>query len=100
MLGLSSSNKQFSSTATLHMVETKVPHYIARDRIVLRFFCHFFEKDMQMSREPIRKFVGPSTARLFVLHIYLEDNSIEILEERVPNSGMIHPPFTPLVPFP
>ena len=91
---MSSSNKQFSSTATLRMVETRVPHYIAAERIVLRFFCHFFEKDIQMSREPIRKFVGPSTARLFVLHIYLEDNSMEIFEERVPNSGTIHTPRT------
>lgn len=67
---------------------SKVPRFVETDKQVLRFFCHFFDKDTQVTHRPnLLKVRHPSTARLFNLMIYLNDFTVEITEEKQVNSG-------------
>lgn len=72
----------------------RVPRFVEKDKQVLRFICHFFDKDVQLTRKPLRK-VTPSapTTRYFTIYIYLENYSIEIIEDTIPNSGIGGGPF-------
>lgn len=58
-----------------------VPKFIETDKQVLRFLCHITEME-RGSRVPT-----PINIRFFTLLIYLEDNTFEIIEDRIPNSG-------------
>jgi hypothetical protein len=77
--------KDLNQTATTfreEKQETNVPKYVQTEKQVLRFYCHFFEIDRNQKR-PV-----PSNVRLFTLLIYLEDVTCEIIEDRIPNSGI------------
>eukprot|EP00602_Paraphysomonas_sp_CaronLab_P002925 CAMPEP_0185028900 /NCGR_PEP_ID=MMETSP1103-20130426/14960_1 /TAXON_ID=36769 /ORGANISM="Paraphysomonas bandaiensis, Strain Caron Lab Isolate" /LENGTH=882 /DNA_ID=CAMNT_0027563475 /DNA_START=1 /DNA_END=2646 /DNA_ORIENTATION=+ len=84
-----------TASGTLRMSQSfnKVPKYVETYKQVLRFYCHFFDKDVQRSRKPLRKFRSASTARLFTLLVYVEDTTCELAEERTPNSGIVGGPF-------
>ena len=82
------------STVTLNpksSVQTplsKVPRFVETDKQVLRFFCHFFDKETQITHHPdLLKVKHPSTARLFTLLVYLNDFTVEIVEDKQSNSG-------------
>jgi hypothetical protein len=67
---------------------SKVPRYVETDKQVLRFFCHFFDKETQITHHPdLLKVKHPSTARLFTLLVYLNDFTVEIAEDKQMNSG-------------
>jgi hypothetical protein len=59
-----------------------VPKFVETDKQVLRFLCHITEME-RGSKRPI-----PINIRFFSLLIYLEDNTFEIIEDRIPNSGL------------
>lgn len=69
-------------------VPPKVPRYVETDKKVLRFFCYFVDKDVLITKKPLRKTQPGPTARYFTLLIYLEDFTIEILEDHAENSGI------------
>mmetsp|Transcript_28414 Transcript_28414/g.64421 ORF Transcript_28414/g.64421 Transcript_28414/m.64421 type:complete len:933 (-) Transcript_28414:35-2833(-) len=54
-----------------------ITQYLRNDRKVLRFYCHWNDRgsDGAMERRP------------FVLHYFLADDTIEVLEVNTPNSG-------------
>ena len=67
---------------------SKVPRFVETDKQVLRFYCHFFEKETQVTHRPdLLKVKYPSTARLFTMLIYLNDFTVEIIEDKQVNSG-------------
>jgi hypothetical protein len=58
-----------------------VPKFVETEKQVLRFLCHITEMERGAKRPT------PVNIRFFTLLIYLEDNSFEIIEDRIPNSG-------------
>jgi hypothetical protein len=67
---------------------SKVPRFVETDKQVLRFYCHFFDKETQITHHPdLLKVKHPSTARLFTLLVYLNDFTVEIVEDKQVNSG-------------
>jgi hypothetical protein len=62
--------------------QSMVPKFVETDKQVLRFLCHITEME-RGSKRPT-----PINIRFFSLLVYLEDNSFEIIEERIPNSGL------------
>lgn len=58
-----------------------LPKWVAYDRDVLRFWCHFTETILYSNTESLRY-------RHFVLYYYLEDDTIHISELKQENSGM------------
>lgn len=82
------------STVTLNpnsssqIPSSKVPRYVETDKQVMRFYCHFFDKETQITHHPdLLKVKHPSTARLFTLLVYLSDFTLEIAEDKQVNSG-------------
>jgi hypothetical protein len=68
---------------------TQVPRYVETEKQVLRFFAHFFErKRPEAGIEFRRTNTEHENARLVTILIYIEDESIEIHEDRVLNSGI------------
>lgn len=68
---------------------TQVPRYVETEKQVLRFFAHFFErKRPEAGIEFRRTNTDHENARLVSILIYIEDETIEIHEERVLNSGV------------
>jgi hypothetical protein len=67
----------------------QIPRYIETEKQVLRFFAHFFERKRP---EPGVEFRRTNTtsepARLVTILIYLVDETVEIHEEKVVNSGV------------
>jgi hypothetical protein len=61
--------------------QAMVPKFVETEKQVLRFLCHVTEME-RGSKRPT-----PVNIRFFTLLIYLEDNSFEIIEDRIPNSG-------------
>lgn len=65
-----------------------VPHYVKTEKMVLRFYAHFFErKRPEAGIEFRRTNTTHEIARLLTVLIYLEDETVEIHEEKVINSG-------------
>ena len=73
---------------------TAVPRYVETEKQVLRFYCHFFEEepDDQPSQARKGRKVSKLRPRLFTFLIFVEDFTVEIIEDKVPNSGM---PYNP-----
>jgi hypothetical protein len=66
-----------------------VPHYVKTEKQVLRFFAHFFERKRPESGIEFRRTnTTHEIARLMTILIYLDDETIEIHEEKVINSGV------------
>jgi hypothetical protein len=55
----------------------KVTQYLSNDRKVLRFYCTWDERNPE----------GVVDKRSFVLHFFLADDTVEVLEVNTPNSG-------------
>eukprot|EP00602_Paraphysomonas_sp_CaronLab_P009435 CAMPEP_0185029576 /NCGR_PEP_ID=MMETSP1103-20130426/15967_1 /TAXON_ID=36769 /ORGANISM="Paraphysomonas bandaiensis, Strain Caron Lab Isolate" /LENGTH=814 /DNA_ID=CAMNT_0027564377 /DNA_START=27 /DNA_END=2471 /DNA_ORIENTATION=- len=68
--------------------KARVPKFVETEKQVLRFYCHFFEKDVPELGQRRQKVASSSTPRFFTLRIYVEDNTFEISEERCQNSGI------------
>lgn len=71
----------------------KLPHYVATDKQVLRFYCHYFEAPTQLTYQPIRNLQTASTVRYITLHYFLEDQTFEMFCDKVTNSGVQGGPF-------
>lgn len=84
-----SSSKLSSSTSNLR----KIPNFIAFDKQVLRFYCHFFDSNTQLTYKPIRKFNSAPTTRHITLHYFLEDQTFEMFSDKTQNSGIQGGPF-------
>jgi hypothetical protein len=84
---LSQSLKSFSKQKEL------IPHYVATDKQVLRFYCHFYDNNIQLTYQPIRNFQSPSTIRYITLHYFLCDETFEMFSNKTPNSGIQGGPF-------
>lgn len=66
-----------------------VPHFVKTEKMVLRFYAHFFErKRPETGIEFRRTNTTHEIARLLTVLIYLEDETVEIHEEKVINSGI------------
>lgn len=71
----------------------KLPHYVATDKQVLRFYCHYFDEPTQLTYQPIRNIQAASTVRYITLHYFLEDSTFEMFADKVVNSGIQGGPF-------
>jgi hypothetical protein len=70
---------------------TEVPRFVETDKQVLRFFAHFFERKRPEEGVEFRRTNTVSeAARLLTILIYISDETIEIHEERVINSGLFN----------
>lgn len=66
-----------------------VPRFVETEKLVLRFFAHFFErKRPETGIEFRRTNTTHEIARLLTVLVYLEDETVEIHEEKVVNSGI------------
>lgn len=61
---------------------TMLPSWLAYDRKVLRFNCHFKESVQESRLENFR-------IRNFVIYYYLEDDTMHVSEPKVENSGLL-----------
>jgi hypothetical protein len=69
----------------------KVPDYVTMDKLVARFYAHFFQ-DRNWDRE------GPlgepelerEICRLVTIQYYIYDNEVQILEPKITNAGTSH----------
>jgi hypothetical protein len=81
------------TTKSFHYQGQKLPHYVATDKQVLRFFCHYYDSNTQLTYQPIRNFQSASTVRYITLHYFLEDATFEMFTDKVINSGIHGGPF-------
>lgn len=65
-----------------------VPRYVETEKQVLRFYCHFFDEKVEISGGRGR--TKPTQPRLLTLFIFVEDFTVEIIEDKVPNSGNVN----------
>lgn len=66
----------------------QVPRFVEKEKQVLRFYAHFFErKRPEAGIEFRRTNTTHEMARLLTMLVYLEDETVEIHEEKVINSG-------------
>jgi hypothetical protein len=88
-LKINPSNATLNPSSSTKTPLSKVPRVVETDKQVLRFFCHFFDTETQVTHRPdLLKVKHPSTARLFSLLVYLNDFTVEIAEEKQANSGL------------
>lgn len=88
-INLPFNNQHESFTSVQQTVPPVVPRFIEREKQVLRFFCYFYDKDVQLTSKPLRKLTSlASTVRKFTLLMYVETFAVEINEEFIDNSGI------------
>jgi hypothetical protein len=87
LTSLPPSTKSFSKQKEL------IPHFVATEKQVLRFYCHFYDSNTQLTYQPIRNFQTPSTIRYITLHYFLSDQTFEMFSNKTPNSGIQGGPF-------
>jgi len=66
-----------------------VPKFVETDKLVLRFFGHFFEERIWEQDSPLgENGIETHMARLLTVFFYVEDLSIELIEPKQTNSGI------------
>jgi len=69
--------------------EPALPDYVKTDKQVLRFYGYFLEDRVWDDNAPLgRSTIENKVCRNLTIYYYITDKTIEMIEEKLPNSGM------------